>query len=63
MKQYCYAEVTTILDKVPIVKNLARKKFIVLFVLAIIKTRAVQFCEIAQEFNDQVKASSNETRI
>lgn len=63
MKQYCCAEVTSILDKVPIVKNLARKKFIVLFVLAMIKTRAVQFCEIAQELNDQVKASSNETRI
>lgn len=63
MKQYCCAEVTAILDKVPIVKNLARKKFIVLFVLAMIKTRAVQFCEIAQELNDQVKASSNETRI
>lgn len=63
MKQYCCAEVTAIFDKIPIVKNLARQKFIVLFVLAMIKTRAVQFCEIAQELNDQVKASSNETRI
>lgn len=63
MKQYCCAEVTAILDMVPIVKNLARKKFIVLFVLAMIKTRAVQFCEIAQALNDEVKASSNETRI
>ncbi len=63
MKQYCSAEVTAILDTVPIVKNLARKKFIVLFVLAMIKTRSVQFCEIAQNLNDKVKASSNETRI
>jgi hypothetical protein len=63
MKQYCCAEVTAILDMVPLVKNLARKKFIVLFVLAMIKTRAVQFCEVAQALNDEVKASSNETRI
>jgi len=63
MKQYCSTEVTAILDKVPIVRNLARKKFIVLFVLAMIKSRSVQFCEIAQHLNDEVKASSNETRI
>ena len=63
MKQYCSAEVTAILDKVPIVRNLARKKFIVLFVLAMIKSRSVQFCEIAQHLNDKVKASSNETRV
>lgn len=63
MKQYCSAEVTSILDKLPIVRNLARKKFIVLFVLAMIKTRSVQFCEVAQNLNDKVKATSNETRI
>ena len=63
MKQYCSAEVTAILDMVPIVKNLAREKFIVLFVLAMIKTRSVQFCEVTQDLNDEVKASSNETRI
>lgn len=63
MKQYCCAEVMAILDKVPIVKNLARKKFILLFVLGMIKTRSVQLCEVAQALNDQVKASSNEVRI
>ncbi|MEZ5038391.1 MAG: hypothetical protein R2828_00800 [Saprospiraceae bacterium] len=63
MKQYCCSEVTAILDKLPIVKNLARKKFIVLFVLGMIKTRSVQFCEIAQALNDEVKASSNKVRI
>jgi len=63
MKQYCSTEVTLIFDKVPIVKNLARKKFIVLFVLAMIKSRSVQFCEVAQSLNDEVKASSNEIRI
>jgi len=63
MKQYCCPEITSILDIVPIVTNLARKKFIILFVLAMIKMRSVQFCELAQELNDQVKASSNEVRI
>ena len=63
MTEFCNSEITSIFDKIPIVKNLARKKFIVLFVLAMIKTRKVQFCEVAQELNDKVKASSNETRI
>jgi hypothetical protein len=63
MKQYCCDEITVILENVPIVINLARKKFIILFVLAMIKTRSVQFCEVAQALNDQVKANSNETRI
>lgn len=63
MKEYCNAEITEILDKIPIVKNKARKKFVVLFTLAMIKSRAVQFCEVAQELNAEVIASSNETRI
>lgn len=63
MKKYCTDEVTSILDKIPIVKNKARKKFVILFILALIKTRKVQFCEIAEELNPDVLASSNETRI
>lgn len=63
MTEFCNSEITSIFDKIPIVKNLARKKFIILFILAMIKTRKVQFCEIAQCLNDKVKASSNETRI
>jgi len=63
MKEYCGDEITQILDEIPIVENKARKKFVFLFVLAMIKTRAVQFCEVAQELNDQVKAKSNEIRI
>ena len=63
MQKYCNSEITSIFDKIPIVENLARKKFVVLFVLAMIKTRAVQFCEIAQALNDKVKAISNEVRI
>lgn len=63
MKEFCKDEITGILDKIPIVKNKARKKFVILFVLAMIKMRAVQFCEVAQGLNDKVKASSNEVRI
>ena len=63
MKEFCNDEITGIFDKIPIVENKARKKFVILFVLAMIKTRAVQFCEIAQSLNDKVKASSNEVRI
>lgn len=63
MKEFCTDEITVILDKIPIVKNKARKKFVVLFVLAMIKMRAVQFCEVAQALNDKVKSSSNEVRI
>lgn len=63
MKKYCTVEVIKILEKYPIVENLARKKFIVLFLIALIKTRKVHFCELAQVLNNEVKASSNETRI
>jgi len=63
MKEFCTREVTSILDEIPIVKNLARKKFVFLFIMAMIKMRAVQFREVAQALNDHVKVSSNETRI
>lgn len=43
--------------------NLARKKFIAHFVVGLIKSRNVQFCEIAQHLNDKVKMTSNENRI
>ena len=63
MIKFCTDEVTSILDKIPIVENKARKKFVVLFIFALIKTRKVQFCELAEELNPSVLASSNETRI
>ncbi len=47
----------------PIVDNLARKKFVAQFVIALIKSRNVQFCEIAHHLNDKVKTESNEIRI
>jgi hypothetical protein len=63
MKQSFTSEITRVLGKVPIVGNLARRKFIFQFVVGLIKSRNVQFCEVAQHLNDQAKLSSNEVRI
>jgi hypothetical protein len=63
MKQSLVEQVSKVLAKVPIVENLARRKFICLFVLGLIKSRNVQFCEVAVHLNDEAKLSSNEVRI
>lgn len=62
-RQSLTAEVTEILSKVPIVKNLARKKFISQFTLGLIQSRNVQFCQVAQHLNDEAKVGCNEVRI
>ena len=63
MKQGLIAKMTTVLQHVPLVRNLARQKFITHFVIGLIKSRNVPFCEVAQHLNDAVKPASNETRI
>ena len=63
MNQRLTDEITSVLSKAQIIDNLARQKFIGLFVVGVIKSRNVQFCEIAPHLNDQVKTSSNEVRI
>jgi hypothetical protein len=63
MNQKLTDEITSVLSKVPIVENLSRKKFISLFILGLIKSRNVQFCEVAVHLNDQAKLTSNEVRI
>lgn len=63
MKQCLISKITTVLHQAPLVQNLSRKKFIARFVLSLLKSRNVQFCEIAHHLNDQVKVASNETRI
>ncbi len=63
MKQSLIDEITNVLQKVPIVENLARKKFVSQYIIALVKSRNVQFCEVAQHLNDSVKLASNETRI
>ena len=54
---------TTVLQHAPLVRNLARQKFIAHFVIGLIKSRNVQFCEVAQHLSDAVKPTSNETRV
>ena len=63
MKQSLEAKITSLLSNIPIVKNLARKKFIGKFVVGLIKSRNVQFCAVAQHLNDEVQPISNEVRI
>lgn len=63
MKQYFTDKVTEILHKVSIVDNLARKKFISMFIIALIKSRNVQFNRIAHHLNDEAQIDSNEVRI
>ena len=63
MKQRLIAKITTLLQHAPVVRNLARQKFVSQFVIALLKSRNVQFGEVAQHLNDAVKVASNETRI
>ena len=63
MKQRLIAKITTVLQHVSLVGHLSRQKFITQFVIGLIKSRNVQFCEVAQHLNETVKPASNETRI
>jgi len=63
MKKYFSTKIKEIFDKVEIVSNLARQKFIFSFVLGLIKSRKVQFCEVAEHLNTKTKAVCNEVRI
>ena len=63
MKQRLIAKITTVLQQVPLVGHLSRQKFIAQFVIGLIKSRNVPFCEVAQHLNDAVKPASNKTRI
>ena len=45
------------------VRNLARQKLVAQFILGLLKSRDVQFCEVAQHLNNAVKMTSSETRI
>lgn len=62
MKKYFSTKIKEIFDKVEIVSNLARRKFIFSFVLGLIKSRKVHFCEVAEHLNDNTKAECNEVR-
>ncbi len=63
MKDILTNKIKETLDKVEIVKNLSRKKFLWQFIKSLISVRNVQFSEIATVLNDEVQVSSNERRI
>jgi hypothetical protein len=63
VKQRLIAKITTVLQHVPLAGNLSRQKFMAQFIIGLIKSRNVQFCEVAQHLNDAAKPASNETRI
>lgn len=63
MKTSFSDKIREVFCKVKIVQHLARQKFVLRFLLALIKSRKVQFCEVAQHLNDQVQDISNEVRI
>ena len=63
MKQRLIAKITTVLQHMPLVGHLSRQKFMAQFVIGLIKSRNVQFCEVAEHLNDAAKPASNETRI
>jgi hypothetical protein len=56
-------KVIQLLDKMPLAKNLARKKFISSFLPALIESRKVQFKEIAMHIVTQAKTTSIERTI
>lgn len=51
------------LEKIAIVENLSRKKFLWQFIQGLVIIRKVQFNEVATVLNNEVQASSNERRI
>ena len=63
MKQRFVAKITTILQRAPVVHNLAWQKFVARFLIALVKSRKVPFGEVAQHLNDAVNVASNETRV
>lgn len=56
-------EFMKLMDKFPFLRHKSNKKFMFLYVLALIKSRSVQFCETATHLNSEVKDESNENRI
>lgn len=62
MKAELLSKITNLLTESQIVKNLARKKFIAQFVVALSKCRKVQFHAISKELNAEADPASNEVR-
>ncbi|HET9501903.1 MAG TPA: hypothetical protein VFO93_00070 [Hymenobacter sp.] len=63
MKQCLSAKITTLLRRAPIARNLARQNIVAQLIITLLKSRNIQFGEVAQHLNDAVKMASNQTRI
>ena len=63
MKDFLHSKVIKLMSSFAIVQHLSRQKCATSLVLSLIRTRQVQFQELAVVFNDQVKEASNERRI
>jgi hypothetical protein len=63
MKEIIKAQVIEIFDKVPLIKNRARKKFFTSILLGMIDGRKVQFKEIAIHIESKAKLDSVERNI
>ncbi|MEA5261067.1 hypothetical protein VB264_24965 [Arcicella aquatica] len=63
MKSFISSEIKKLLSKIPLAKNLARKRFISEFTFGVIKSRNVQFKEVGLHFTTDSKVESNERRI
>ena len=63
MNKLFSAKIEKLLTAIPLVKNLACKKFVGSFTLFIIKIKNVQFSALAYGLNDSAKAELNERRI
>ena len=57
------AKMTTVLQRVPLVRNLSWQKFVAQFLIGLLKSRNVLFGEVAQHLNDAAKPASDENRI
>lgn len=63
MRYTLECEIMKLLERYPILRNKSRKKFLMMYILALIQSRKVQFCETATYLNNKVQDASNETRI
>jgi hypothetical protein len=63
MKKIIRDKVIELLDRIPLAKNLARKKFISSFLLGLLDSRKVQFNEVAIHIESSAKLESVERNI
>ncbi len=63
MNQSIENKVTELLEKTNLIENLSRKKFVSMFLVALISTKNVQFHEVSLHMKSDAKPESTERRI